>query len=388
MKNQILIIISIVLISCSSTDEKSLSDVLESGSLESIRQKKTELVDSQQEIKTQIKLLDQAISKLDNNKKVSLVTTITVTNEVFNHYVELQGSVTTRQLLVLYPEYSGILKEVRVKNGQNVKKDQILAVIDDGGLSQQLTQVQIQANLAETTFERQKRLWDQKVGSEMQYLQAKSNFEAQSKAVSQLEQQVEKTIVRAPFSGTIDEVITEQGAVVGQGQTELMRIINLNNMYIESDIPEQHISNISKNKEVLIEFPILGKSINSKIREVGNYINPANRTFKVEIAIPNKDKSIKPNLTAKLRINDYTNTNSILVPQNIISENATGEQYLYIVSKDKENGETIAQKVVIKTGKTEGDVIEVLEGIQDGEEIIVEGARSVNDGQIVKIINQ
>ena len=388
MKNQILIIISIVLISCSSTDEKSLSDVLESGSLESIRQKKTELVDSQQEIKTQIKLLDQAISKLDNNKKVSLVTTITVTNEVFNHYVELQGSVTTRQLLVLYPEYSGILKEVRVKNGQNVKKDQILAVIDDGGLSQQLTQVQIQANLAETTFERQKRLWDQKVGSEMQYLQAKSNFEAQSKAVSQLEQQVEKTIVRAPFSGTIDEVITEQGAVVGQGQTELMRIINLNNMYIESDIPEQHISNISKNKEVLIEFPILGKSINSKIREVGNYINPANRTFKVEIAIPNKDKSIKPNLTAKLKINDYTNTNSILVPQNIISENATGEQYLYIVSKDKENGETIAQKVVIKTGKTEGDVIEVLEGIQDGEEIIVEGARSVNDGQIVKIINQ
>lgn len=388
MKNQILIIISIVLISCGSPDEKSLSDVLQSGSLESIRQKKTELVNSQQEIKTQIKLLDQAIAKLDNNKKVSLVTTITVKNEVFNHYVELQGSVTTRELLVLYPEYSGILKEVRVKNGQNVKKDQILAVIDDGGLSQQLTQVQIQANLAETTFERQKRLWDQKVGSEMQYLQAKSNFEAQSKAVSQLEQQVEKTIVRAPFSGTIDEVITEQGAVVGQGQTELMRIINLNNMYIESDIPEQHISNISKNKEVLIEFPILGKTINSKIREVGNYINPANRTFKVEIAIPNKDKSIKPNLTAKLRINDYTNTNSILVPQNIISENATGEQYLYIVSKDKENGETIAQKVVIKTGKTEGDVIEVLEGIQDGEEIIVEGARSVNDGQIVKIINQ
>ena len=289
---------------------------------------------------------------------------------------------------MLYPEYSGTLLEVLVKNGQKVKKGQLLAKIDDGGLNQQLVQMQIQEDLAKTTYERQQRLWDQQIGSEMQFLQAKSNYEAQSKAVSQIEQQVEKTMVRAPFSGTIDEVITERGTVVMQGQTELMRIINLNNMYIETDIPEKHITNISKNKAVIVEFPILGKSVHSKIREVGNYINPANRTFKVEIAIPNKDHSIKPNLTAKLKINDYTNNHSLLIPQNIISENSTGQQYVYIVNDKKENGEALAQKVIIQTGKSHADLIEILEGLEDGSEIIIEGARSVHEDQVVKILNQ
>jgi RND family efflux transporter MFP subunit len=222
----------------------------------------------------------------------------------------------------------------------------------------------------------------------MQFLQAKSNYEAQSKAVIQLERQLAKTMVRAPFSGTIDEVISERGTVVMQGQTELMRIINLNNMYIETDVPEKYITNVSKGKDVLVEFPILGKSISSKIREVGNYINPANRTFKIEVAIPNKDKSIKPNLTAKLKINDYTNNNSLLIPQNIISENAAGEQYVYIVIDKKENGEARAQKVIIQTGKSHADLIEVLEGFENGTEIIIEGARSVHEDQVVKILNQ
>ena len=388
MKNLILIIITLLLVSCGGGNDKSFKEIVNSKDLKAIRDKKNELVGKQQDLNAQIGLLDEEIAKLDKVKRVSLVTTLTVKEEVFNHYLELQGSVTTKELLVLYPEYSGTLLEVLVKNGQKVKKGQLLAKIDDGGLNQQLVQIQILEDLAKTTYERQQRLWDQQIGSEMQFLQAKSNYEAQSKAVTQLEQQLAKTMVRAPFSGTIDEVISERGTVVMPGQTELMRIINLNNMYIETDVPEKHISNISKNKDVIVEFPVLGKSINSKIREVGNYINPSNRTFKVEIAIPNKDRSIKPNLTAKLKINDYTNKHSLLVPQNIISENAAGQQYVYIVKDKKENGEALAQKVIIRTGRSQADLIEVLEGLENGTEIIMEGARSVHEDQVVKILNQ
>jgi RND family efflux transporter MFP subunit len=220
----------------------------------------------------------------------------------------------------------------------------------------------------------------------MQYLQAKSNYESQSQAIAQLEQQVAKTIVTAPFSGTIDEVMTEEGSVVMPGQTPLIRIVNLDNMYIVTDVPEKYVANIKRNKTVLVDFPILNKQMESRVRQVGDFIDPNNRTFKVEIAVPDKDSSIKPNLTAKLRINDYTSESALLIPQSVISENANGEQYLYIV-KEREGNEAVAEKVSIETGLTQGDVIEVLAGLEDGAEIILEGARSVNDGQKVRIIN-
>jgi RND family efflux transporter MFP subunit len=267
-----------------------------------------------------------------------------------------------------------------------VKKGQVLARIDDGGLSQQLAQLKIQAELSKTTFERQQRLWDQKIGSEMQYLQAKSNYESQTQAIAQLEQQVAKTVVTAPFSGTIDDVMSEQGSVVMPGQTPLMRIVSLDNMYIVTDVPEKYVSNIERNKKVLVDFPILNKQMESKIRQVGDFIDPNNRTFKVEITVPNNDSSIKPNLTAKLSINDYSNPEALLIPQSVISENASGEQYIYIV-KDKVGDDAIAEKITIQTGLTQGDVIEVLAGLESGTEIIMEGARSVNDGQKVRIIN-
>ncbi|TJY34623.1 efflux RND transporter periplasmic adaptor subunit [Pontimicrobium aquaticum] len=383
-----LLILILVLASCGGEKKKnSVESVLESNSLETIRQKRAELVNEQQAINDKIKQLDDAISKIDTVKNVPLITTFTAKQEVFKHMLEIQGNVTTKNLLVITPEYNGILTNVYVKEGQKVSKGQLLAKIDDGGLSQQLAQLQIQADLGKTTFERQKRLWEQNIGSEIQYLQAKSTYESQIEAVNQLKQQIAKTSVRAPFSGTIDDVITEQGSVVGAGQTPLMRIVNLSNMYIETDVPESYISDVTKGKHVTVEFPVLGKTIETEIRQAGDYINPANRTFKVEVSIPNSDKSIKPNLTAKLKINDYTNEKALLVPQSIISENAEGEQYVYVVNNKNNNEEGVASKVIIKTGKTQGDVIEVLEGIESGAEIIQEGARSVKDGQTVKVIN-
>ena len=374
------------LVSCGSGDKQSVDAVIESQDLNSIRTKKSELVTEQNLIKQEIKKLDIVIAQLDEGKKVPLITTFNLQETDFKHFLELQGNVTTKNLLMIYPEFSGVLTNVYVVEGQKVRKGEVLARIDDGGLSQQLAQLKIQAELAKTTFERQQRLWDQKIGSEMQYLQAKSNYEAQDQAIAQLEQQVAKTVVKAPFSGTIDDVLTEQGSVVMPGQTQLLRIVNLDNMYIVTDVPEKYIANITRNKKVEVEFPVLGKKMNSKVRQVGDYINPNNRTFKVEISVPNKEKSIKPNLTAKLRINDYSNEKALLIPQGIISENASGEQYIYVVT-NKENNEATAEKRIIETGLTQEGLIEVISGLEAGNEIIQEGARSVNDGQKVKIIN-
>jgi RND family efflux transporter MFP subunit len=389
MNKIIALLITLVLISsCGEKETGTVDGVIESNDLKSIRLKKSELVQKQNQLNEQIKRLDIAISTLDQAKKIPLVTTFKLEQQHFDHYIELQGNVTTKDLLVIYPEFSGILSNVYVKEGQWVKKGEVLAKIDDGGLSQQLAQMKIQLDLAKTTFERQQRLWDQKIGSEMQYLQAKSNYEAQNQAIGQLEQQVAKTIITAPFSGTIDDVLTEQGNVVMPGQTPLMRLINLNNMYIVADVPEKYIANVTQHRKVEIEFPILGQKMESKVRQVGDFINPSNRTFRAEVAIPKKDSSIKPNLTVKLRINDYTNEKALLLPQSIISENASGEQYIYAIKDIENNDEATAQKMIIETGLTQGDMIEVLTGLEPGMEIVQEGARSVNDGQKIKIIKQ
>jgi len=333
--------------------------------------------------------LNTKLDALDTNKKVPLITTFTAKEEVFTHYLELQGNVETKQNILVYPEMPGILAEVFVKEGQSVKKGEVLARIKDGGLSQQLSQLETQTELARTTFERQKRLWNQKIGSEMQYLQAKSKYEAQTKAVEQLESQIEKTTILAPFDGVIDDVFKEPGTVIASGQgSEVFRIVNLNNMYISTDVPERYIASVKNDKKVRVEFPVLNESVMSAVRQVGSFINPNNRSFKIEVPVANKSGNIKPNLTAKLQINDYTNSKAILIPQSIISENANGEQFVYVVKNKKANKEAVAQRVVIKTGKTQGDVIEVLANLPAGTEIILEGARSVNNGQTVRVINK
>ena len=194
--------LSVLLTSCGEGKKNTVEKALESNNLETIRKKRAELVDEQQILHGKIVLLDGKISVLDTTKNVPLITTFKATPEEFNHVLELQGNVTTKDLMIITPEYSGILTHVYVKEGQRVSKGQSLGKIDDGGLSQQLAQQQIQTDLAQTTFERQKRLWDQKIGSEIQFLQAKSTYEGQVEAVNQIQQQIAKTIVKAPFSGT------------------------------------------------------------------------------------------------------------------------------------------------------------------------------------------
>jgi len=158
-------------------------------------------------------------------------------------------------------------------------------------------------------------------------------------------------------------------------------------MYIEAEVPESYLNEITVGKTVNVYFPLLEKTFNTKVSQVSNYINPSNRTFKITINIPNKDRSIKPNLTAKIKINDYSNTNAVLIPQSIISENSKGEQYVFVANKTGTNEEAIAKKTIITTGKTQGDLVEITKGVSNGDIIVSEGARNVKDGQTIQILN-
>jgi len=390
MKNiYVLLLTALILTSCGDKKEVSVDDVLASNDIAQLKSKKTEITARQQELAADLKELNDKINDLDDNKNMPLITTYKVKEEVFTHFIELQGNVQTKQNVLVYPEMPGILESVYVKEGQRVNKGQVLAKIDDGGMSQQLAQLEANAAFAKTTFERQKRLWDQKIGSEIQFLQAKTAFEAQKSAVDQVKSQLGKSTIRAPFSGIIDDVFKERGTVVAPGQgSEIFRIVNLSNMYIETEVPETYIGSITKNKKVEVNFPVLNETVTSKVRQVGNFINPNNRSFKIEIDVPNLSGNVKPNLTARLKLNDYTSDNAILIPQSIISENAKGQQFIYVIKDKKENNEAVAERLIIETGKTQGDMNEVTKNLPADSEIIMEGARSVNDGQAVKVINK
>ena len=390
MKNTyLLILITVFLNSCSNKKQLSLEEVLVTNDVELLKSRKSEIDAKLEELSLDLDQLNNKLSILNKDRNTPLITTITTSEQKFNHFIDLQGNVKTKQNVLVYPEMPGILNKVYVKEGQKVIKDEILATIDDGGLSQQLLLLKSNEQLAKTTFERQKRLWDQQIGSEIQYLQAKTSYNSQKNATRQLKKQLGKFTIRAPFSGIIDNVFKEKGTVVAPGPgAEIFRIINLSNMYIETDVPESYISSIKKNKMVEVNFPILGRSYDTSIRQVGNFINPSNRTFRIEVGIPNLDGEIKPNLTAKLRLNDYSNSNAILIPQSIISENAKGQQFIYIVKDNKEKNQVYAERLVIETGKTNGDFIEVTKNLDANVEVILEGARSVNNGQVVKVINK
>ena len=380
-----IIALSLLLVACGSSENSTVSQTIESGNLEAIRSMKATLTSELNVIESDLAALEAAIANLDSSENLPLVTTFEVQPQVFNHYLDLQGNVKTRENVLLYPEMAGTLLTVKVAKGDRVSKGQLLAVIDNGGMSNQLSQLKTQAALAQTTFERQANLWKQKIGSEIQYLQAKAQAEAQANAVLQLEKVLAKAQITAPFSGVIDQVLKDPGTVVSPGNgSEVFRLINLSNMYIDVDVPEGYLGAVTKGKKAGVYFPVLQDSVNAVVRETGNYINPNNRSFSAEIAINNPNGSIKPNLNARVHINDYTNENALLIPQSVISENAAGEQYAYVAEL---NGDAaVAKRHIITTGKTQGDYVEIISGINAGDLIIKEGARSVKDAQAVKIL--
>ena len=381
---KIFIIISSLIFSCQS-ENKSIEKVIKSNDIDLIKLKREEITNKQQILYKEINLIDVKLDELENNSKYPIVSTVSIIGETFKHYVELQGDVKSDKIISIYPEFSGIINKIYVRSGQNVKEGQVLATIDDGGLKQQLSQLEITYNLAKTTYERQERLWNQKIGSEIQYLESKSMFEAQNKAIEQLNKQLDKTIIKAPFQGVIDNVIAKEGEVVYPARSNLMLLVNMDEMFIESNVPENYINSITVGKDITIEAPMLNITLKSKIRLVANFINPLNRTYRIEADIPENNYKIKPNLNVKIKVNDYTNEEAVLIKLNYINIDGNNDEYVYKIIKKE--GKTYASKTVIQTGKNNGNYVEVIKGLSINDEVVSEGARKLTNNSVVKIIN-
>lgn len=382
----LLLTLGLVSVSCQTKSSGSIDELIASNDENLLRAKRTELSAQRNALDADIKRLDVVIASLDKSASLPLVATYEVTPQEFNHFTSFQGTVKTMKNINVYPEMPGQLLEVLVVEGQKVEKDQVLARIDDGGLLAQLAQAKSQLLLAETVFNRQERLWSQNIGSEIQFLQAKTRFESAEKAVDALSLQAEKSIVRAPFDGTVDQIFKEPGTIVAPGMgSELFRVVNIDEVYVEVDVPETHITSIGEGSKVQVNLPAIGEEIDARIARVSKVINPSNRSFTVEIPLENKSGFIRPNLMASVAINDYSNKSAIMIPQSVVSENAEGQQYCFALEESTEG--YIAKRLIIQTGKTSEDFIEVLDGVEKGALLITEGAKKVSDNQPVKWLN-
>ena len=389
MKKSILFIgLSFLMFRCGQPSEVRKENVSSPSSLEALQVQKDKLTQQINTATTALEEVNAAIDQMTNNEKRVLVTALAVEAVNFEHTIEVQANVKTRQNLDLYPEYNGKLVSIYVKEGQSVKKGAILAKIDDAGLKEQLDQIELQLNLAETTFERTERLWNQKIGSEMMYLEAKTRYEAQKKQLAQMRRQLAKTKIYAPFNGTIDQVFANQGANVAPGVTPILRIVNLNSMYVEADVPENYLTSVTKGSKAVVEIPVLGQSQITSIRQTGSYIQPSNRTFRVEAPLDNPNGDIKPNLVAKLNVIDYTNPEALMVPRRILRQNAEGVYFVFALSNSEGENSYAAEQRFVELGKSKNEMIEITQGISQGDLLIDEGVSLLEPNQKVKRIEQ
>ena len=386
MKKFIYPIFILFIVSCNNDNKKTIEELINEGNLEELQERRSSLIIQKGQINNELKEITQGVSILDTAKSFVLVNTVTTKTETINHFSKFQGIIKTDQNMILYPEFSGRVAKIYVDEGDVVKKGQALAKIDDGGLYNELKLVESQAKLAKTIYERQSKLWNDKIGSEIQYLEAKTNYEIQNNRLKSITESLAKTTITAPFNGTIDEIFIEEGNLVSPpmmpDQGNAFRIINLNELYVESVIPESFIGKIKKGAEVQVEIPVLNKSFNSTIKHSVSSINQLSRTFKIEVSVPKNDLDLIPNLNVEVNVLDYTNSQAILVPESIVSEDSDNNKFLFTVLNNK------AKKTIVETGYTQNGMIEITTGLDVNEIVINEGGRIVKDGQNVKIFNE
>ena len=386
--NKIYTLLLIIIISgCNSSRNASIESLIESGDLEELKKRKKEYVDAMNTMKVELNEINDGISLLDENERLTLVSKYEIQQTIFNTYIEAQANLKTRKNILILPEFQGTLEKVFVSEGQKVKKGQLLAEINDSGLNEQYEQMVIQAEFAKENFERTQRLWDNNIGSEMQYLKSKKDYEASKKMVDQMKDRLSKTKIYAPFDGEIDEIISNVGSNLIPGVSQILRLVNLDIIYAESFVSEKYISFIGEGTEAIVQIPLLNMDYRSSVNQTGNFINPSNRTFRIEVPVENFDNRIKQNLDAKIKINIYKKDDAIVIPLRIVREDALGKNFVYVMSEDNKEGVYLTSKQFITLGNKSEDKVEVTEGLDLGDIVVLEGAYSVEDSQRVKLID-
>ena len=387
MKKFYISILTLIIISCNSSGSSNITSLIENGDLEELKKRKKEYVDTMNTMQVELNEINDGIAFLDENEKLTLVSNYEIKEKVFNSYMEAQANLKTRKNVLILPEFQGTLEKIFVYEGQYVKKGKLLAEINDSGLKEQLDQLTIQANFAKENFERTERLWNNNIGSEIQFLKSKTDFESSQKMVEQMKDRLAKTKVYAPFDGEVDEIISNQGSNLIPGVSQILRLVNLDKIYAEASVSEKYISFIEEGTEAIVQIPLLGKEIKSQIIQTGNFINPSNRTFRVEVPVENIDKKIKQNLDAKIKINIYSKDEAVVIPLRIVREDASGKNFVYVMNQDVKEGVYITSKTFISLGNKNNTDVEVTEGLKIGDMLVLEGASIVEDSQRVKLIN-
>ena len=387
MKKIYTLLLIIIISGCNSSRNASIESLIELGDLEELKKRKKEYVDAMNTMKVELNEINNGISFLDENERLTLVSKYEIQQTIFNTYIEAQANLKTRKNVLILPEFQGTLEKVFISEGQKVKKGQLLAEINDSGLNEQYEQMVIQAEFAKENFERTQRLWDNNIGSEMQYLKSKTDYEASKKMVDQMKDRLLKTKIYAPFDGEIDEIISNVGSNLIPGVSQILRLVNLDIIYAESFVSEKYISFIGEGTEAIVQIPLLNMEYRSSVNQTGNFINPSNRTFRIEVPVENFDNRIKQNLDAKIKINIYKKDDAIVIPLRIVREDALGKNFVYVMSEDNKEGVYLTSKQFITLGNKSEDKVEVTEGLALGDIVVLEGAYSVEDSQRVKLID-
>ncbi|MCO6499960.1 MAG: efflux RND transporter periplasmic adaptor subunit [Vicingus serpentipes] len=332
-----------------------------------------------------IEAIDEQLKALDTTVQLPLVTVNTIEQKMFEHFVEVQGEVEVGGNALVYPEVPGNIMSIRFKEGDKVNKGDLMIQLDASTLSSTIKEVETNYVLAKDIFEKQERLWKEKVGSEVQYLQAKTNKEALEQKLITLRKQLDMYAIRAPFSGVIDEINPKVGEAVNPA-FPAARVINYNDTYLKADVSENYISLIKEGNKVTVLFPSLHKERITKIARVGNFINPNNRTFKINIDLNDFKEGLKPNLLADIKIRDFVEDTAIVIPSSIIQQDRQGNEYIYLM--EQQGKKKTAKKTTITTGLSyQGNTI-VLTGLKGGEKYIDKGARSIQDGELVESVKE
>lgn len=329
--------------------------------------------------------IDLQLAVLDSSAQWNTVTLLQAGAGQFQHDFNVYGTVKSDQSVTLYPESAGRIQRVVVRAGQKVSAGQVLVELDNSVVQSSLAEIKTQLDLAQTLFDKQKRLWEQGIGSEVQFLQAKTQLEGLQKRLSTAQKQAAMATVRAPFAGSVDEVFAKQGEYAAPGMP-MARLISAGGLRLELDVPETYITRLKVGQKIALDFNSIGVKTNASISQVGDFINPDSRTFKVSVNLPSNGQ-YKPNMMASAQVVDYASTGVLTLPNRLILQDTKGASYTYVfVPAEKGLGKVERRELTL--GVSNNDATEVLSGLKAGEQVIDRGIRSVQTGETVKSVNE
>jgi len=335
-------------------------------------------------ISKKIDKLEVEIASESDSAYVEPVGTYVSVQEVqfqpFNHYIEVMGKLDGDDNLAIYPEVMGVVVEVNAKAGQHVSAGQVMAIINDAAYQEQLKTLQTTYALAVETFQKQENLWKQQIGSEIQYLQAKTNKESLESQIASINKQIDMTRIKSPISGDVEESMIKVGQAVSPSMPAF-RVVNFSNLKVTADVAEAYTSKINTGDEVIVYLPDIKREINARVTFCSKYINTTNRTFSVEARLQTVSGNLKANMVAVLKINDYNSPNAVVLPINVIQTDNKGK---FVLIAKEENNQYIAYKQPMQTGQIYNGLAEIADGLEPGVKVITSGYMNLNEGQIIR----